>query len=55
MGRLRLSKIKNLAVGDALNIVEPGFKRRWSESRAFSPKHYAPLPSRHGALAGARR
>lgn len=27
MGRLRLSKIKNRAVGDALNTVEPGFKR----------------------------
>lgn len=55
MGRSRLGKTKNLAVGDALDKTKPGFKLRPSESRKFSPKPYATVPSRCRALAGALR
>lgn len=34
---MRLSKIKNLAIGNVLNTTEPGFKLRQSESRILSP------------------
>lgn len=52
MDKLKLREVKKPAVGDALYIIEPGFKLRSSDNRSFSLNHYVTLPSGHRALIG---